>query len=243
MYLLNELDATLNVLALDDKTGKLEEQQTVSLLPYFVKPDRRGHCGSADVHVHPNGKFLYASNRCAQTAHVCACLRMWAYGRRRRGAARPTAAPRRRRPRRRRGGLTRRAGACAARRGVTRLVRARCHNAHAARATAPATAARLRRCARRTNHSLAIFAIAPETGHLSLLKHVECGGRTPRQFQISPSGDFLVVANQASSDLATFCIDQATGMLSAPTITPVPDSPRCVCIIEEPAAKKAPLSD
>lgn len=66
VYLLNEMHSTLSVLRMDTETGKLEEEQVVSLLPYFVEPTRAGHCGSAEVAVHPSGKFLYASNRCAE---------------------------------------------------------------------------------------------------------------------------------------------------------------------------------
>src|SRR5579864_606677 len=43
----------------DSKAGRLKELQTVSTLP----KDFRGLNNSAEIEVHPNGKFLYASNR------------------------------------------------------------------------------------------------------------------------------------------------------------------------------------
>jgi 6-phosphogluconolactonase len=58
-YLLNELNATLTAFAYDAATGALVELQTVPTLP----PDYAGFNLCADVHVHPNGRFVYASNR------------------------------------------------------------------------------------------------------------------------------------------------------------------------------------
>ena len=58
-YLINELDNTIVALLYDKKTGKLTEIQTVSTLP----DDYTGVTKAAEVKVHPNGKFLYGSNR------------------------------------------------------------------------------------------------------------------------------------------------------------------------------------
>lgn len=56
-YLIQELDA--HVTAFDYKAGKLTVKQTVSLLA----PEFKGKVGAADIHVSPDGKFLYGSNR------------------------------------------------------------------------------------------------------------------------------------------------------------------------------------
>lgn len=58
-YLINELDETMIVLAQDSKTGNLTEIQTLSTLPDGFT----GESTCAEVRVHPNGKFLYGSNR------------------------------------------------------------------------------------------------------------------------------------------------------------------------------------
>lgn len=84
----------------------------------------------------------------------------------------------------------------------------------------------------RQNHSISVLSVDDASGRVSLRANVPCGGRTPRHFQISPAGDYLVVANQASHDLATFRIEQASGMLSKPRVTPLPASPRCICIVD-----------
>jgi len=56
-YLVLELDGS--VVALDYHDGKLEAKQTISM----VTPDFKGRLSGADIHVSPDGKFLYASNR------------------------------------------------------------------------------------------------------------------------------------------------------------------------------------
>jgi 6-phosphogluconolactonase len=58
-YLINELNSTLTTLAYDAATGHFRELQTVSALPTGYT----GENSCADVHVAPNGLFLYASNR------------------------------------------------------------------------------------------------------------------------------------------------------------------------------------
>lgn len=59
VYVINELDATLSVLGWEPVGGRLEVLQTITTLPAGFSG--RGWC--ADVHVHPNGRFVYGSNR------------------------------------------------------------------------------------------------------------------------------------------------------------------------------------
>jgi 6-phosphogluconolactonase len=56
-YLVQELSGTVTVFSYDK--GSLIEQQVISLLP----ADFTGAATSADIHISPNGRFLYASNR------------------------------------------------------------------------------------------------------------------------------------------------------------------------------------
>lgn len=58
-YLINELNGTLSALAYDKVDGGLRELQTVSTLPAGYT----GPVSCGDVHVHPNGRFVYGSNR------------------------------------------------------------------------------------------------------------------------------------------------------------------------------------
>jgi 6-phosphogluconolactonase len=63
LYLLNELDATVNAYAFDSALGLVTPIQTVSAMPAgsMEKPS------AADLHVTPNGRFLYASERTTST--------------------------------------------------------------------------------------------------------------------------------------------------------------------------------
>jgi 6-phosphogluconolactonase len=53
IYVVNELNSTITVFA------RGRELQTLSTLPAGFK----GHNDCADIHMHPSGRFLYASNR------------------------------------------------------------------------------------------------------------------------------------------------------------------------------------
>jgi 6-phosphogluconolactonase len=66
--LVNELDLTVTVFSYDAAHGVLSEVQTVSTLPGDVEP---GY-STAEIRVHPTGRFLYASNRGHDTIAVFA---------------------------------------------------------------------------------------------------------------------------------------------------------------------------
>jgi 6-phosphogluconolactonase len=63
LYVLGELDAAVYVFDYDAGTGRLKVKQNVSALP----PDFQGKPSAADMHITPNGKFLYASERTSST--------------------------------------------------------------------------------------------------------------------------------------------------------------------------------
>ncbi len=58
-YVINELDSTLNALRYDSERGVLTQMDTVSTLPAGAKEENI----TGEVIVHPNGRFLYGSNR------------------------------------------------------------------------------------------------------------------------------------------------------------------------------------
>ena len=58
-YVVNELDSTVTLLDWDAEQGTLTPRQTVPTLPDGFDGDNT----TAEVAVHPNGRFLYASNR------------------------------------------------------------------------------------------------------------------------------------------------------------------------------------
>jgi 6-phosphogluconolactonase len=58
-YVINEMANTVTAFAFDAGSGSLNEIQTISTLPAGF----RGTSNTAEVQVHPSGKFLYGSNR------------------------------------------------------------------------------------------------------------------------------------------------------------------------------------
>ena len=80
----------------------------------------------------------------------------------------------------------------------------------------------------RGHDSLAIFAIDPATGRLTLVAHTATEGRTPRNFNLDPTGNFVYVGNQDTNQIVIYRRDAATGTL---TLTgQVVDIPAPVCI-------------
>ena len=63
LYLVNELDASLYVYAWDAARGALRELQRTTALP----PGFAGKPWAADMHLTPDGKYLYASERTSST--------------------------------------------------------------------------------------------------------------------------------------------------------------------------------
>jgi 6-phosphogluconolactonase len=122
IYAVQEMGAMVTVFDYTD--GKLTEKQTISMLPKGFT----GSVGAADIHLSPDGKFLYASNR---------------------GEA----------------------------------------------------------------NDLAIYSVG-KNGMLEHIGNQPVGGKTPRNFAIDPTGNYLLVANQTSNDIIIFKRDKKTGKLT-----------------------------
>jgi 6-phosphogluconolactonase len=135
-YLVLELEAA--VMVFDYNNGKLDAKQTITM----IAPDFKGKGSAADIHVSPDGKFLYASNR---------------------GEA----------------------------------------------------------------NELVIYSI-DNAGKLSLVGHQSVLGKTPRNFAIDPSGNFLLAANQDSNDIVIFKRDISTGLLTPTGKKIEVDKPVCL---------------
>ena len=122
MYLIEEMAG--KVVAYKEHEGEFTPLQTVPSIVTDTSLDK----GSADIHLSPDGKFLYASNR-----------------------------------------------------GKT--------------------------------NNLTIFSINHSSGKLRLVGYAGCGGVTPRNFTIDPTGHFLLVANQKSDNVVIFSRNPETGMI------------------------------
>ena len=139
LYVLSEMAATVTAFRYDAAKGSTEELQVISTLP----ADYSGAKGSAEIAIHRNGQYLYASNRAG-------------------------------------------------------------------------------------NDTIAAFHIDPTSGKLATIGFVAPRGKTPRNFAIDPTGNWIFTAYQDSDNMFLYKIDQKTGGLN-----PVGDaievfSPVCV---------------
>ena len=66
----------------------------------------------------------------------------------------------------------------------------------------------------RGHDSVAVFAIDPDKGTLTLIEYVPTKGQSPRNFEIDPTGRLLFAANEKSDNVVIFRIDAQTGRLT-----------------------------
>lgn len=66
----------------------------------------------------------------------------------------------------------------------------------------------------RGHDSIAVFAIDPNKGTLTLIEYVPTKGQSPRNFQIDPTGRLLFAANEKSDNIVIFRINVQTGRLT-----------------------------
>lgn len=59
LYVVNEMGNTVTAFSVNKPDCTLREEQTITTLPAGFEEENTG----ADIHVHPNGRFLYSSNR------------------------------------------------------------------------------------------------------------------------------------------------------------------------------------
>ena len=64
-------------------------------------------------------------------------------------------------------------------------------------------------CSNRGHDSIAVFSVNGRTGELAPLGHVSTGGRTPRGFNVDPTGTWLLAANEQSDSVFSFRVDGA----------------------------------
>jgi 6-phosphogluconolactonase len=120
-FVINESDLTLTSMSLDAAKGVLTKIQTVSTVP----PDHKGG-STAEVVVHPSGKFVYGSNR---------------------------------------------------------------------------------------GHDSIVGFKVNDKGEMTLIGHASEGVKEPRNFNIDPTGQYLVVGSQRANTIVVFKVDRETGAL------------------------------
>ncbi len=80
----------------------------------------------------------------------------------------------------------------------------------------------------RGHDSVTLVVFDPETSDLSVAGHFPCGGATPRNLAIDPTGRFLLVANQNSDAVSVFSIAADTGRLARAGADIPIGSPMCL---------------
>jgi 6-phosphogluconolactonase len=64
-------------------------------------------------------------------------------------------------------------------------------------------------------NDIVIFSVDPTNGHLKKIGHQSSMGKSPREFAIDPTGNWLIVGNQNSDSVYVFKRNQQSGMLDA----------------------------
>ena len=77
-------------------------------------------------------------------------------------------------------------------------------------------------------NGIAIFNFDQDSEKMYLIDQVHSGGKTPRDMNIDPDGNWLVCANQDSDNLIVFKIDQKSGRLSQTSVNEEVKTPSCV---------------
>ena len=95
-------------------------------------------------------------------------------------------------------------------------------------------AARFLYASNRGADNIAVFAIDPAKGTLTLVEHVSTQGKTPRDFSLDPTGGYLFAANQNSDTVVVFRVNARTGRLT-PTGHVVEHVPEPSCVVFVPA--------
>lgn len=77
-------------------------------------------------------------------------------------------------------------------------------------------------------NTIAIFAFTEKESELKLIGHEETRGEMPRNFTLTPEGDYLLVANQNSDNIVAFQRNPITGLL---TFTDLINAKKPVCLL------------
>ncbi len=89
----------------------------------------------------------------------------------------------------------------------------------------------------RGHDAIAVFAINPATGRLTLVQDMPNRGKTPRYFGFDPTGQWIISGNQESNTAVVFKVDSVTGRLT-PSGEPVTaPGPICMAFIPVPPAR------
>ena len=81
----------------------------------------------------------------------------------------------------------------------------------------------------RGHNSIAVYAVSENGEAIERIQLISTEGDIPRDFDLDPSEDFIVVANQDSDNLTLYRRNQETGLLEM--IQKDVAVPECVCVL------------
>lgn len=90
----------------------------------------------------------------------------------------------------------------------------------------------------RGHDSIASFEFDPERRTLTPLGHTFTGGSTPRNFNLDPTGRFLLAANQKTGNVVVLRIDPETGIPQGTGKSVEIPSPVCVLFVNPESASR-----
>ena len=134
-YVLNELNITVTTFSYNEEDGTLSEVATISAVPEGTGKEE---LSCAEIRVHPNGKFVYTSQRDLRTRGSESAL-----GR----------------------------------------------------------------------NSISVYRVSEE-GIIQRVQTISAGVRIPRNFNLDPTGKWLLAGGQASQDVQVFSVDEKTGKVT-----------------------------
>lgn len=76
-----------------------------------------------------------------------------------------------------------------------------------------------------------MYAVDQQTGKLTVLGQQSTGGKVPRDFNIDPTGKWLLAANQATDTIVTFKINQISGVLEETGLVAKVATPVCLTFL------------
>jgi 6-phosphogluconolactonase len=89
-------------------------------------------------------------------------------------------------------------------------------------------------------NSIAVYAVDPGEGRLTLREFVPALGQSPRNITIDPSGRYFFAANQFSNNVVIFSVDVQTGHLTPTGQQLHMDQPASVFLVTSSSAKQIP---
>jgi len=84
----------------------------------------------------------------------------------------------------------------------------------------------------RGHNSIAVYDVGAD-GDLTLVSIPSCGGNWPRNFALSPSEKFALVANQYSNEVCVLPIPEGTEALGAPVARATVTGASCIQFVNQ----------